>query len=169
MLNNEYLRRTANAVDGGDTPEGARILNNEYLRRIADGIYDLVDASGQATDPVDVTRLSGVIPAANLPSYVDDVVEGYLHQGTFYEDSLHADEITPEAGKIYVDLSADTSYRWGGSSYVAIGRTLDAASQAEAEAGQDNAKYMTPLRTAQAIDERVTAIPVSTVHEITGM
>lgn len=146
--NNEILKAMADSVDpAGATTE--REFNNDLLKRIAGGIDGIVKPS---TGKVDATKIDGVIPAVNLPSFVDDVVEGYLSQGAFYADQAHQTQIEPETGKIYVDLSADTSYRWGGSAYTAIGRTLDAASQAEAEAGQDNAKYMTALRTKQAID-----------------
>ena len=29
---------------------------------------------------------NGKVPASQLPSYVDDVIEGYYHEGTFYEE-----------------------------------------------------------------------------------
>jgi hypothetical protein len=64
--------------------------------------------------------VNGKVPAANLPSYVDDVVEGYLYEGHFYEDSQHTTEITGEIGKIYVDLTASVSYRWSGSAFVRV-------------------------------------------------
>ena len=62
----------------------------------------------------------GKVPSSQLPSYVDDVVEGYYHNGKFYTTSAHTTEITGETGKIYIDLSTDVSYRWGGSIYVPI-------------------------------------------------
>ena len=43
----------------------------------------------------------GKVPAAQLPSYVDDVVEGYLSSGKFYKESAHTTEIAGESGKIY--------------------------------------------------------------------
>lgn len=63
---------------------------------------------------------SGLVPSSQLPSYVDDVVEGYLFEGKFYEDEDHTTEITGETGKIYVDLTTGGSYRWSGSTYVEI-------------------------------------------------
>lgn len=63
---------------------------------------------------------SGKVPSSQLPSYVDDVIEGYLYEGSFYEDAQHTELITPESSKIYVDLSTDKSYRWGGSTYVDV-------------------------------------------------
>ena len=41
----------------------------------------------------------GKVPAAQLPSYVDDVVEGYLSSGKFYKESAHTTEIAGESGK----------------------------------------------------------------------
>lgn len=63
---------------------------------------------------------SGKVPAAQLPSYVDDVIEGYYYNSSFYEDSAHTTVITPATGKIYVDLSSEKAYRWSGSTYVEI-------------------------------------------------
>lgn len=67
---------------------------------------------------------SGKVPSSQLPSYVDDVVEGYLLSGKFYEDSAHTTEITGETGKIYVDLSTSKTYRWSGTAFVVISDTI---------------------------------------------
>lgn len=63
---------------------------------------------------------SGKVPSSQLPSYVDDVIEGYLYEGSFYEDAQHTELITPESSKIYVDLSTDKTYRWSGTVYVDV-------------------------------------------------
>ena len=65
----------------------------------------------------------GKVPAAYLPSYVDDVIDGYYHDGVFYSDDQYTTAITPEPGKIYVDVTAggnSASYRWdaNGNQYV---------------------------------------------------
>lgn len=62
----------------------------------------------------------GRVPSSQLPSYVDDVIEGYYYNDKFYKESAHTTEITGEGGKIYVDLSTNLSYRYGGSTYVQI-------------------------------------------------
>lgn len=67
---------------------------------------------------------TGKVPSGQLPSYVDDVVEGYLDNGTFYEDSAHTIPITPEDSKIYINLADNTTYRWGGTAYVQISSSL---------------------------------------------
>ena len=74
--------------------------------------YNFSEISGS----VDVTRqLSGKIPEANLPSYVDDVLE-YNSKSNF--------PMSGETGKIYVDISTNLTYRWGGSAYVEISPSL---------------------------------------------
>ena len=68
--------------------------------------------------------LTGRVPSSQLPSYVDDVIEGYYYNNKFYKESTHITEITGETGKIYVDLVTDKTYRWGGTAYVVISETL---------------------------------------------
>ena len=77
---------------------------------------------------VNASAITGVIAAANLPSFVDDVIEGYLNGGKFYKekktDGTYATEITAETGKIYVNLNDNKTYRWSGSAYVVISETI---------------------------------------------
>lgn len=74
----------------------------------------------------------GKIKDTLLPSYVDDVVEGYYYNDKFYEEAAHTHEITAESGKIYVDLATNDSYRWGGTTYVKISSPTDIFSGATA-------------------------------------
>lgn len=79
---------------------------------------------------VNASAISGVIAAANLPSFVDDVLEGYYgSDGVFYKNhdastGKYGDAYTGEAGKIYVDFNTNKTYRWGGSAYVVISETI---------------------------------------------
>lgn len=57
----------------------------------------------------------GKVPSSELPSYVDDVLE-YASLTNF--------PATGEAGKIYVALDTNKTYRWGGTSYVEISPSL---------------------------------------------
>ena len=80
--------------------------------------------SGIASSNIAVLS-NGKIPSSNLPSYVDDVIEGYYKttDSKFYENksgNTYSNEITGETGKIYVDLNKDKSYRWSGSMFVKI-------------------------------------------------
>lgn len=93
---------TLSAGDVGAVPETAK--------GTAGGVAEL-DATGK-------------VPAAQLPSYVDDVVEGYLSGGKLYEEAAHTTEITGEAGKIYVDLATNKTYRWSGTAFVVISDTI---------------------------------------------
>ena len=63
---------------------------------------------------------TGKVPSTQLPSYVDDVVEGYYYEGKFYEEEAHTTEVAGESGKIYIDLTTNLSYRYGGTTYVVI-------------------------------------------------
>ena len=56
--------------------------------------------------------ISGLIPASQLPSYVDDVLS--------FPDLVSFPSLG-EDGKIYVAEDVNKTYRWGGSSYVEIG------------------------------------------------
>lgn len=57
----------------------------------------------------------GKVPADQLPSYVDDVLE-FASKSKFPS--------TGEKGKIYVDLSTENIYRWSGSAYTEISPSL---------------------------------------------
>lgn len=58
---------------------------------------------------------NGMVPSAQLPSYVDDVLE-YASLSDF--------PVTGESGKIYVALDTNKTYRWSGSAYVEISESL---------------------------------------------
>lgn len=67
---------------------------------------------------------NGTVPAAQLPSYVDDIVEGYLYNSKFYEEEAHTTEITSETSKIYVDLATNNTFRWSGTQYTEVSKSL---------------------------------------------
>ena len=67
---------------------------------------------------------NGKVPSIQLPSYVDDIIEGYLYNNTLYEEDTYTTEIIGETGKIYVDLSTNKTYRWSGSNYIEISESL---------------------------------------------
>lgn len=67
---------------------------------------------------------NGLVPSSQLPGYVDDVLEGYFAEGSFYSNPEHTEELSGEAGKIYVDLQTNKTYRWSGHSYIVISETL---------------------------------------------
>ena len=59
--------------------------------------------------------VGGKVPAAQLPSFVDDVLE---------YDAVSAFPATGETGKIYVAKDTNLAYRWGGTQYVEISPSL---------------------------------------------
>ena len=64
---------------------------------------------------IPATKLTGIINQANLPSYVDDVLE-FANKTAFPTKG--------ESGKIYVDQATNITYRWGGTAYVEISPSL---------------------------------------------
>lgn len=70
---------------------------------------------GEVSGNLPASRISGTIAAANLPSYVDDVLE-YA--------SLSEFPTKGESGKIYTALDTNKIYRWSGSAYVVISETI---------------------------------------------
>jgi hypothetical protein len=75
----------------------------------------------------------GQIKSDYLPSYVDDVIEGYYFEASFYSDSEHTELITAEQGKIYVDIPTNFSYRYSGSAYINISNPLDYSTDIETD------------------------------------
>ena len=58
---------------------------------------------------------SGIIPSTQLPSYVDDVIE---------VDTFSNLPGTGESGKIYIVQDTNLTYRWSGTDYVEISKSL---------------------------------------------
>ena len=76
------------------------------------GITDAIPASQKgATSGVATLGADGKVPATQLPSFVDDVIEGA---------NLASLPATGESGKIYVALDTGKIYRWSGSTYIEI-------------------------------------------------
>lgn len=94
----------------------------------ASEITGLSDALALKADVSSITAkadlVDGKVPTSQLPSFVDDIME--------YNGSANFPS-TGESGKIYVDTSANTIYRWSGSAYVqiptsiAVGETCNCA------------------------------------------
>lgn len=74
---------------------------------------------------------NGLVPSSQLPSYVDDVIEVYatydvsetgkLSNIKLYSDLDHANPITGESGKIYLNITQGEppyQFRWSGTQFV---------------------------------------------------
>lgn len=116
------------SVDGGTTwsviDTSGSVPSGESLTETFN--LGLFATTGTGNDEV------GKIKSSLLPSYVDDIINGYYNStdGKFYEHksgSTYSDEITGEAGKIYVDIDTNSCYRWSGLEYVSISNPIDAA------------------------------------------
>ena len=81
------------------------VTNDAQVKRSEMGV-----SGGVAT--LDTT---GKVPESQLPSYVDDVLE-FTNTATFPS--------TGESGKIYVALDTNLTYRWSGTQYVEISKSL---------------------------------------------
>jgi hypothetical protein len=112
------------------------------------GLQDALDGLQPAGDYATLDE-DGKVPASQLPSYVDDVME-FADLAAFPSEG--------ESGKIYVSLDSGKVYRWSGSIYIEIAAspgTTDAVPE-----GSTNLYYT---------DERAAdAAPVQSVAGKTG-
>lgn len=103
------------------------------------------------------TKPSGGIPASDLAFPINDSVFGKMQNGEFLQGTystngwaFNMNPVTPQVNKTYVDVEANTIYRYSGSAYVALGAasggaTYEAMSQAEVTAGTGiTARTITP-------------------------
>lgn len=111
----------------------------------------------------------GKVPAAQLPSYVDDVIDSYIVSGAtalsagWLSATSGGSALTPETSKIYVVLTSgeylNKTYRWSGSTYVEISASPAQATEstagiaaiattAEVSAGTNDTKFITPAKLA---------------------
>ena len=97
----------------------------------ADGSASFRALTAADIPAVNASAINGTIAAANLPSFVDDVLEGYYNSsdGKFYKNydatnKAYSNVYTGETGKIYVNLADNKTYRWSGSAYVVISETI---------------------------------------------
>lgn len=79
---------------------------------------------------------TGIIPSSMLPSYVDDVIEGYYYDSKFYKDVEYTQEMIGAPGIIYVDLITNKTYRWSGSAYIEISQGDNVSVQALLSSGE---------------------------------
>ncbi|MBO4284751.1 MAG: hypothetical protein J5895_00780 [Alphaproteobacteria bacterium] len=126
-------------------------------------------ASKGAANGVASLDSSGKVPSAQLPAYVDDVVDSYIVSGAtalsagWLSATSGGSALTPETGKIYVVLSTgeylNKTYRWSGTTYVEISASPAQATEstagiaaiatdAEVTAGTNDTKFITPKKLA---------------------
>lgn len=102
----EHLANTANPHGVTKNQVGlGNVTNDAQVKR-----SEMGKAGGVAT-----LDGSGQVPASQLPSFVDDVLE-YASKSAF--------PARGETGKIYVALDTNLTWRWSGSAYVEISKSL---------------------------------------------
>lgn len=67
---------------------------------------------------------NGNIPSSQLPSFVDDVLDGTYDAENEQFLDLEGNVYTPTSGKIYIDVNKRITYRWSGTTFVDIGSSL---------------------------------------------
>jgi hypothetical protein len=131
-----------------DTALGAKIDKEIQDRTTADTELktELTDSIQEVRDDLDTFKATkgqanglaslgsdGKVPAAQLPSYVDDVIDVYatydvsptnqISNIKLYSDAAHANPVTGEAGKSYNDITEGHpgyQFRWSGTTWVPI-------------------------------------------------
>lgn len=133
----DYVKTQRTAIDGSINSVSGRVTTLESWKN---GIGNKGAANGVAG--LDST---GKVPSTQLPSYVDDVIDlinfvssnptsgmtiGNKYYNTtskkiFTATSTSAGvESTPEAGKIYINIATNKTYRWSGSTMAEISASL---------------------------------------------
>lgn len=118
------LQNTFGSNTGDETP--MTILYKLGISSISGTNTGDQDLSGKAD------LVGGKIIASQLPSYVDDVLEGTYVSSSTFNDS-NGSPYSPESGKIYIDLTSGKTFRWSGSIYseisasIALGETASTA------------------------------------------
>lgn len=132
---NNYFKGTSivDAINKGDAAVKAQV--DRLDTKIDDVNEDLQDFKALKGQPNGLAELdgNGKVPASQLPSYVDDVVDAYatytvsptgvLQNIQLYADAEHETSIVGERDKIYVNVTpGEVSYqfRWSGSQWVHI-------------------------------------------------
>ena len=131
-----------------DTALGAKIDKEIQDRTTADTALktELTDSIQEVRDDLDTFKATkgqanglaslgsdGKVPAVQLPSYVDDVIDVYatydvsptnqISNIKLYSDAAHANPVTGEAGKSYNDITEGHpgyQFRWSGTTWVPI-------------------------------------------------
>ena len=104
--------------------------SNASIKALEKKHDDFVATKGQANGFASLDG-NGLVPSSQLPSYVDDVIEVYatydvsetgkLSNIKLYSDPDHANPITGESGKIYLNITHGEppyQFRWSGTQFV---------------------------------------------------
>lgn len=106
--------------------------NNTRITEVSNQLNGFIATKGQPNGFASLDS-KGLIPSSQLPAYVDDVIE----VATF-------DELPEvgEAGKIYVTLDTNLTYRWSGTRYIEISQSLALGETSSTAYAGDKGKYL---------------------------
>ena len=116
--------------DRKDAIAALKSSSNASIKALEKKHDDFVATKGQANGFASLDG-NGLVPSSQLPSYVDDVIEVYatydisetgkLSNIKLYSDPDHANPITGESGKIYLNITQGEppyQFRWSGTQFV---------------------------------------------------
>lgn len=108
----QKMMRTANTTLS--TARAAVITANGTSDYVKEKLTEFENSKG-APNGIATLDDFGRVPSSQLPSYVDDVLEF---------DTKKDFPRTGESGKIYIAKSTEKTYRWSGSTYIEISKSL---------------------------------------------
>lgn len=155
-INADGLVESGTTLSASDIPDISADYISTSLKGVAGGVAELDS--------------NGLVPTSQLPSYVDDVIDSYIVSGAtalsagWLSKTDGGAALTPETDKIYVVVSSgayqNKTYRWSGSTYVALNDIglatetapgiIEIATAAEVATGTDDERAVTPLKLAGA-------------------
>ena len=116
--------------DRKDAIAALKSSSNASIKALEKKHDNFVATKGQANGFASLDD-NGLVPSSQLPSYVDDVIEVYatydisetgkLSNIKLYSDPDHANPITGESGKIYLNITQGEppyQFRWSGTQFV---------------------------------------------------
>lgn len=134
--------------------------NNTKITEVSNQLNGFIATKGQPNGFASLDS-KGLIPSSQLPAYVDDVIE----VATFNE----LPEVG-EAGKIYVTLDTNLTYRWSGTRYIEISQSLALGETSSTAYAGDKGKVTTDIVTSiGTIVGLTTVVPSDTVVQINSM
>ena len=168
------LRDQIDKIQAGDVQ-----LTNYYTKGQIETLSgEIVNIFNDYTTDIQLSELlnnkadliSGKIPASQLPSYVDDVIECYFNnqKSKIYSDNNKSTQISIQPGKIYIDLETNKSYRWSGSQFSEISSSLALGETASTAFAGDRGKTLQTevqqLKTAGYITGYTQSDPIFTAN-----
>jgi len=140
---------------GNDQVGASKLLiENGQSVRAMDGVTEVnlikVDGGEVYLKDFKLLESSGIIDAARLPSYVDDVIE---------VANFAALPVTGESGKIYVTLDDNKCFRWSGSAFIQI-----TSGAVDTVNGQDGVVVLRAHNISLQDDEQIPGVSGTTVQ-----